>query len=119
MSKLAVTENHKRRPFKPQVYKSRGQNRSYGQERYQSRPNHRNRGYGTDSNNRQNYRGNRSRGNFRGNNRQNSRERYRDVRYGNNNNGDRNRLRERVFAGSYQREEVLAMIDLDQGPEPA
>ena len=50
MSKLAVTENHERRPFKPQIYKSRGQNRSYGQERYQPRSNERNRGYGTDSN---------------------------------------------------------------------
>ena len=37
MSKLAVTENHERRRFKPQIYKSRGQNRSYGQERYQPR----------------------------------------------------------------------------------
>ena len=34
MSKLAVTENHERSPFKPQIYKSRGQNRSYGQGRY-------------------------------------------------------------------------------------
>ena len=32
MSKLAATENHERRPFKPQIYKSRGQSRSYGQE---------------------------------------------------------------------------------------
>ena len=55
MSKLAVTENHERRPFKPQIYKSRGQNRSYGQERYQPRLNDRNRGYGTGSNTRQNY----------------------------------------------------------------
>ena len=31
MSKLAVTDNHERRPFRPQIYKSRGQNRSYGQ----------------------------------------------------------------------------------------
>ena len=31
MSKLAGTDNHKRRPFRPQIYKSRGQNRSYGQ----------------------------------------------------------------------------------------
>ena len=55
MSKLAVTENCERRPFKPQIYKSRGQNRSYGQERYQPRSNDRNRGYGIDSNTRQNY----------------------------------------------------------------
>ena len=35
MSKLAATDNHERRPFKLQIYKSRGQNRSYGQGRYQ------------------------------------------------------------------------------------
>ena len=28
MSKLAATDNHERRPFKPQIYRSRGQNRS-------------------------------------------------------------------------------------------
>ena len=39
MSKLAATDNHERRPFKPQIYKSRGQNRSYGQGRYQPRSN--------------------------------------------------------------------------------
>ena len=59
MSKLAATENHERRPFKPQIYKSRGQNRSYGQGRYQPRSYDRSRGYGTDSNTRQNYLGNR------------------------------------------------------------
>ena len=55
MSKLAATENHERRPFKPQIYRSKGQNRSYGQERYQPRPNDRNRDYGTNSNTRQSY----------------------------------------------------------------
>ena len=55
MSKLAATENHQRRPIKPQIYKSRGQSRSYGQERYQTRLNDRNRGFSTDSNTRQNY----------------------------------------------------------------
>ena len=55
ISKLVATENHERRPFKPQLYKSRGQNRSYCQGRYQPRPNDRNRGHGTDSNTRQNY----------------------------------------------------------------
>ena len=29
MSRLAAKENHERRPFKPQIYKSRGQNRSF------------------------------------------------------------------------------------------
>ena len=104
MSKLAVTENHERRPFKPQIYKSRGQNRSYGQERYQPRSNDRNRGYSTGSHIRQNYQGNRSRGNFRGNSRQSSREGYRNERYGNNNHRDRNRSRERTFVGNYRRD---------------
>ena len=104
MNKLAVTKNHERRPFKPQIYKSRGQNRSFGQERYQSRSNGRSRGYGADSNARQSYQGNRSRGNFRVNGRQNSRERYRNKRYGNNNNRDRNRSRERTFVGNYRRD---------------
>ena len=90
MSKLAVTDNHERRPFKPQIYKSRGKNRFYDQGRYQPRSNGRNRSYGTDRDTRQNYQGSRSRGNFRGNNRQDSRERYRNERYGNHNNRNRN-----------------------------
>ena len=32
MSKLAAKDNHKRKPFKLQIYKSRGHNRSYGRE---------------------------------------------------------------------------------------
>ena len=103
MSILAVTDNHGRRPFKPQIYKSRGQNRSYGQGRYQPRSNDKIRGYDADSNARQNYWGNRSRGNFRGNNRQNNREGYRSERYGNNNNRDRDRSRERTFVGKLQK----------------
>ena len=75
MSKLAVTDNHGGRPFKPLIDKSRGQNRSYGQGRYQPRSNDRNRSYGADRNTRQNYQGSRSKGNFRRNNRQDSRER--------------------------------------------
>ena len=31
ISKLAAKDNHERKPFKPQIYKSRGQNRSHGQ----------------------------------------------------------------------------------------
>ena len=102
MRKYQIT--YERRPFKPQVYKSRGQNRSYGQGRYQPRSNDRNRSYGADRNMRQNYQGNRSRGNFRGNNRQDSRERYRDERYGNNNNRNRNRSGERTFVGNYRQD---------------
>ena len=29
MSRLAVMDSHEKKPFKPQIYKSRGQNRSY------------------------------------------------------------------------------------------
>ena len=96
IGKLAATENHERRPFKPQI--------SYSQGRYQPRSYDRSRGYDTNSNTRQNYQGNRSRGKFRGNSRQNSRERYRNERYSNNNNRDRNRSRERAFVGNYRRD---------------
>ena len=102
MSKLAATDNHKRRPFRLQRYKGRCQNRSYGQGRYQPRSNDRNRSYGTDRDTRQNYLGSRSRGNFRGNNRQDSRETYRNEIYGNHN--DRSRSRERTFVGNYRRD---------------
>ena len=102
MSKLAATDNHERRPFRPQIYKSRGQNRSYGQEGYQPRSNNRNSSYGTGRDTRQSYPGNRSRGNFRGNNRQDSRKRYRNQRYGNHSDRNRNRLRERTFVGNYR-----------------
>ena len=99
MSKIVATDSHKRRLFKPQIYKSRGQNRSYGQGRYEARSNDGNRGYSANNNTRQNYWGNRFRGNFRGDSRQSSREGYRNERY--NNNGGRNRSRERTFAGNY------------------
>ena len=103
MSKLAVKDSLKRRSLKPLIYKSRGQNRSYGQGGYQARSNDRNKGYGVNNNTRQNYRGNRFRGNFRGDNRQNSREEYRSERYGNSNR-DRNRSRGRTFTGNYRRD---------------
>ena len=31
MSRLAAKDSHEKRSFKPQIYKSRGQNRSYNQ----------------------------------------------------------------------------------------
>ena len=74
MSKLAAKDSHERKPFKPQIYKSRGQNRSHGHGGYQARSDKGNRGYSMNNNARQNYRGNRFRGNFRGYGRQNSRE---------------------------------------------
>ena len=116
MSKLAAKDNHERKPFKPQIYKSRGQNKSHGQGGYQVRSDNGNRGYSAKNNARQNYRGNRFRGNFRGYGRQNSRESYRNERYGNNNR-DRNRSRERVLTRSKGETEALAMIGPDQGPE--
>ena len=44
MSRLAAKDSHEKRPFKPQIYKSRGQNRSYNQGSYQDRSDSRNRG---------------------------------------------------------------------------
>ena len=55
MSKLAALDSHKRRPFRPQIYKSRGQNRSYNQGGYQPRSNDRKRNYGSGRDTRQNY----------------------------------------------------------------
>ena len=37
ISKLAAKDSHEREPFKLQICKSRGQNRSYGQGGYQNR----------------------------------------------------------------------------------
>ena len=45
MSKLAAKDSHETKPFKPQIYKSRGQNRSFGQGGYQIRSDSRNRGH--------------------------------------------------------------------------
>ena len=90
MSKLAAKDSHKRKPFKPQIYKSRGQNRSYGQGGYQNRSDSRNRGHFMNNSPRQNYRGNNFRGNAGVHSRQNNRGNNRDSR-------DRNRSRERPF----------------------
>ena len=95
MVRLAAKDSNDKRPFKPQIYKSRGsypqgQNRTYNQRNYQnrsrlgSRSNSRNRQqYG---NNRprfqQNYRGNNFQENARGYGRQNSRGDYRNNRHG-------------------------------------
>ena len=45
MSKLAAKDSHERKLFKPQIYKSRGQSRSYGQVGYQTRSDNGNRGH--------------------------------------------------------------------------
>ena len=103
MSKLAEKDSHERKPFKPQIYKSRGQSRSYGQGGYQARSDSGNRGYSVNNSSRQNCRGNRFRGNFRGYSRQNNIENYRNERYGSNNR-DRNRSRERTITRNYGNE---------------
>ena len=100
MSKLTARDSHKSRFFKPQIYKSREQNRSYGQGGYQNRSNNRDRGHFANNSARQNYRGNRFRGNTRGYSRQDDRGNYRNERC-NNYKRDRSRLRERNFTRNY------------------
>ena len=83
MSRLAARDSSEKRPFKPQIYKSRGQNRSYNQRGYQnrnSRSDSRNRGQYGNNRPRQNYRGNNFQENARGYGRQNSRREYGDNR---------------------------------------
>ena len=93
-------DTQEKRPFKPQIYMSRGQHRSYGQGSYQSRLGSRNRGQFMDNRPRQNYRGNNFRGNTRQYSRQNNRGNYGNERY-NDYNRDRNKLRERKFTRNY------------------
>ena len=100
MNRLAVKDSHEKRPFKPQIYKSRGQNRSYNWENFPNRPNSRNRGQYTSSRPRQNYRDNSFQGIFRGYGRQNNRGGYRNDRHNDYNRG-RKRSRERTFAKNY------------------
>ena len=113
MGRLAAKDSNDKRPFKSQIYKSRGsyphgQNRSYNQRSYQnrgrlgSRSDSRNRGqYG---NNRpgfqQNYRDNNFQENTRGYGRQNSRGEYRDNRH-DDYNRSRDRSQERTFSRNY------------------
>ena len=100
MSKLAAKDSYERKPFKPQIYKSRHQNRSYSQGGYQNRSNSRSRGQFMNNSPRQNYRGNRLRGNATAYSRQDDRRNYRNERH-NNYNRDRNSLRERNFTRNY------------------
>ena len=105
MSKLVAKDCHERKPFKPQIYNSRGQSRSHDHRVYQTRPNDRNRRYDVNNSTRQNYRGNRYREYFGRDYRQDSRERYRSKRNNNSNDifRDRNRSRDRNFTRSYGR----------------
>ena len=54
MSRLAAKDSQEKMPFKPQIYKSKGQNRSYNQGSYQNRSDSRNRGQFASSRPRQN-----------------------------------------------------------------
>ena len=81
MSRLAGKDVHEKRPLKPQIYKSRGQNRYYNQGSYQNRPDSRNRGQYTSNRPRQNYRDSNFRGNTRGYGRPNNRGGYRNDRH--------------------------------------
>ena len=100
MSKLAAKDSHERKPFKPQIYKSRGQNRSNGHRGYQTRSDSGNRGHIMNNNSRLNYRSNNFRGTVRGYGRQNNRDNYRNERYSSNNR-DRSRSREGTLTRNY------------------
>ena len=100
ISSLAAKDSQEKRPFKPQINKSRDENRSYNQGSYQNRPNSRNREQFTSSRPRQNYRHSNLRGNTRWYGRQNNRGGYRNDRHNDYNRG-RNRSRERTFTRNY------------------
>ena len=101
MSRLAAKDSSEKRPFKPQIYKSRGsypqsQNRSYNQRSYQNRSGRsdgRNRGQYGSNRPRQNYRHKNFQENTRGCGGQDSR--------GNNYNRSRDRMRERTLSRNY------------------
>ena len=103
MSRLAAKDSNGKRPFKPQIYKSRGQNRSYNQRGYQNRSGRsdsRNRGQYGNNRPRQNYRDSNFWENTTGYGRQNCRGEYRDNRC-NDYNRSRDRSRERTFSRNY------------------
>ena len=62
VSRLAAKDSSEKRPFKPQIYKNRGQNRSYNQRGYQNRNSR------SDSGNRGQYGNNRPTQNYKDNN---------------------------------------------------
>ena len=103
MSGLVTKDNNEKRPFKSQIYKNRGQSRSYDQRNYQNRSNRldgRNRRqYGNDRP-RQNSRDDNFLGNSRGYGRQNSGGEYRSDRC-NEYSKSRNRSREGTFIRNY------------------
>ena len=118
MSRLAAKDNLENRPFKPQIYKSRGQNMPFNWENFQNRPSNKNRGQNTSSRPRQNYRDNSSQGNFRGSGRQNSRGGYRNDRHNDYKEAEtyqeKGYLQEIIIVA---RIEVQVTVDPDQAPE--
>ena len=111
MGRLAAKDSNDKRPFKPQIYKSRGSypqgpNKTYNQRNYQNRsrlgnrPDSRNRGQYRSNRPRfqQKYRGNNFQENVRGYGRQNSR-----GEYGNHRHDGYNRSRDRSREGSFSR----------------
>ena len=100
MSRLAAKDSHEIRPFKPQIYKSRGQNRSYNQGSYQNRAHSSKREQFTNSRPRQNYRNSNFQGHIRGYGRQNNRGGYGNDKHDDYNRG-RNRPRESTFTRNY------------------
>ena len=103
MSRLAAKDSYEKRPFKPQIYKSRGQSRSYNQRGYQNRggrSDSRSRGQCGNNKPRQNYRDNNCQRNTRGYGRQNNSDEYKDNRHSEYKRG-KDRSRERTFSRSY------------------
>ena len=113
MNRLAEKDSDNKRPFKPQIYKSRGsypqgQNRNYDQRNYQNRgrlgnrSDSRNTGqYGNDRHRfQQNHKDNNFQENARGYGRQNRRGEYRDNRC-NDYNRSSDRSRERTYSRNY------------------
>ena len=103
INRLTARDSNEKRPFKPQIYKSRSQNRSYNQRGYQNRnnrPDRRNWGQYGNNRPRQSYRDNNFRENTRGYGRQNRREEYGNKRC-NDYTRSRNRSRERTFTRNF------------------
>ena len=109
LGRLAAKDNSKKRPFKPQIYQSRGrgQNRGYSQRNYQNRNRLNDRSSSRDRRQfrgrprfEQIYRGNNFWNYDRGYGRQNSRREYRNDRC-DGYNRDQDRPMERSFSGSY------------------
>ena len=116
MSRLAAKDSYEKKSFKPQVYKSRGQNRSYNQGGYQNRSGRSDRGQYGNNRPRQNYRNNNFQGNTRGYGRQDNRGDYRDNRC-NKHNISRNRSTERTSSKNYGNNRDRIQVTVNQGQD--